>query len=43
LQRRGVIARPVNGYGLSEWLRVTVGMAAQNQRLLNELGTAVRR
>jgi len=37
LQRRGVIVRPVKGYGLPEWLRVTVGTAKQNDRLLREL------
>jgi histidinol-phosphate aminotransferase len=42
LQRRGVIARPVAGYGLPEWLRVTVGTPAQNERLLTELASAVR-
>jgi histidinol-phosphate aminotransferase len=41
LQRQGVITRPVNGYGLPEWLRVTVGSAEQNKRLLKELGTAL--
>lgn len=37
LQRRGVITRPVKGYGLPEWLRVTVGTADQNTRLLGSL------
>lgn len=37
LQRRGVIVRPVKSYGLSEWVRVTVGTRAQNERLLAEL------
>lgn len=38
LQERGVIVRPVKSYGLPEWVRVTVGTAAQNERLLAELG-----
>lgn len=42
LQKRGVITRPVKGYGLPEWLRVTVGTPEQNERLLRELA-AVRR
>ncbi len=42
LQRRGVIVRPVNSYGLPDWLRVTVGTQEQNKRLLNELRTALR-
>lgn len=37
LQRRGVIVRPVQSYGMPEWVRVTVGTAAQNKRLLGEL------
>ena len=37
LQRRGVIVRPVKSYGLPEWIRVTVGAAAQNERVLREL------
>ena len=37
LQRRGVIVRPVKSYGLPEWIRVTVGTAAQNDRFLAEL------
>ena len=37
LQRRGVIVRPLRGYGLPAWVRVTVGTAAQNERLLAEL------
>jgi histidinol-phosphate aminotransferase len=42
LQRRGVIVRSLKIYGLTEWLRVTVGTAAQNERLLAELA-AIRR
>lgn len=41
LQRRGVIVRPVGSYGLPEWIRVTVGTSAQNERFLAELRTAV--
>lgn len=37
LQRRGVIVRPVGAYGMPEWVRVTVGAPAQNERLLAEL------
>ena len=41
LQRQGVITRPVKGYRLPEWLRVTVGTSAQNERLLKTLGQAL--
>ncbi len=34
LLRRGVIVRPVANYGLTRHVRVTVGTAAENQRLL---------
>lgn len=37
LQRVGVIVRPVGVYGLPEWVRITVGSAAQNERLLSAL------
>jgi histidinol-phosphate aminotransferase len=42
LQRRGVIVRPLKIYNLPEWVRVTVGTAAQNERLLSELAAVVR-
>jgi histidinol-phosphate aminotransferase len=41
LQRRGVIVRPVNNYGLPEWIRVTAGTPEQNERLLRELAAVV--
>lgn len=43
LQRQGVITRPVKGYGLPEWLRVTVGTTAQNERLLKTLADVLPR
>jgi histidinol-phosphate aminotransferase len=42
LQRRGVIVRPVDNYGLPEWIRVTAGTAEQNERLLTALAAVVR-
>lgn len=42
LQQQGVITRPVKGYGLPEWLRITVGTPAQNERLLTQLAAIVR-
>jgi histidinol-phosphate aminotransferase len=35
--KRGVIVRPVAGYGLPEYLRVSVGLANQNARFLEAL------
>lgn len=40
LLRQGVIVRPVGGYGLPEWLRVTIGTEAENARFLNALAQA---
>jgi histidinol-phosphate aminotransferase len=37
LFERGVIARPMGGYGLPEFLRISVGSRAENQRLLEAL------
>jgi histidinol-phosphate aminotransferase len=37
LQRRGVIVRPLAGYGMPDSLRVTVGTPEQNERFLTEL------
>ncbi len=37
LQQKGVIVRPLKPYGMPEWLRITVGTAAQNERVLAEL------
>jgi len=37
LQRRGIITRPMQGYGLPEWIRVSVARPAENQRLLTAL------
>jgi histidinol-phosphate aminotransferase len=42
LQRRGVIVRPLKTYDLPEWVRVTVGTAEQNERLLEELAAVLR-
>lgn len=43
LQRRGVIVRPMAPYAMPEWLRITVGTHAQNERLLAELAIALPR
>jgi histidinol-phosphate aminotransferase len=41
LLRRGVIVRPVAGYGLPEHLRVTVGTPKENERFLKALEAAL--
>lgn len=42
LQRQGIIVRPVNPYGLPEWLRVTVGSKEQNERVLEGIASVLR-
>ncbi len=43
LLREGVIVRPVAGYGLPEWLRVTIGLPAENARFLAALAKVLGR
>jgi histidinol-phosphate aminotransferase len=42
LLRRGVIVRPVTGYGLPEHLRVTVGTAQENEKFLGALAASLK-
>ena len=42
LLKQGVIVRPVANYDLPEWLRVTVGLPAENARFLAALESALR-
>ena len=42
LLRQGVIVRPVANYGLPQWLRITVGLPAENERFLTALAAALR-
>ena len=37
LFERGVIVRPMGGYGLGESVRISIGSRAENQRLLDAL------
>jgi histidinol-phosphate aminotransferase len=43
LLRRGVIVRPVAGYGLPRCVRITLGTASQNERLIQSLAMAMGR
>jgi len=43
LLEQGVIVRPVANYGLPEYLRVTVGLPAENRRFLDALRSALGR
>ena len=41
LLKQGVIVRPIGGYGLPEWLRVTIGTEPENVRFLEALEGAL--
>jgi histidinol-phosphate aminotransferase len=41
LLAQGVIVRPIAAYGMPEFLRVSVGLAAENERFLQALKTAI--
>ena len=43
LLKQGVIVRPIAGYGMPDWLRVTIGTRAQNERFLAALDQATRK
>jgi histidinol-phosphate aminotransferase len=42
LQRRGIITRPMGGYQLPEWIRISVGTTAENQRCVQALRKILR-
>ena len=37
LLAQGVIVRPIGGYGMPEWLRVSIGLESENARFLEVL------
>ena len=41
MQRLGVIVRPMGGYQLPEWIRISIGTPAENERCLKALKTAL--
>lgn len=41
LLQQGVIVRPIGGYGMPEWLRVTIGKGPENLRFLEALEQAL--
>lgn len=43
LLREGVICRPVANYGLPQHLRISIGLAAENDRLLSALAAVLKR
>jgi histidinol-phosphate aminotransferase len=43
MQKQGVIVRPMGGYQLGEWIRITVGTEKENERCLGSLKKALGR
>ena len=41
MQKQGVITRPMGGYQLPEWIRISVGTPRENERCLTVLKTAL--
>jgi histidinol-phosphate aminotransferase len=41
MQKRGVIARPMAGYQLPEWIRISIGTPKENNRCLEALQRAI--
>lgn len=41
LQREGVITRPMGGYQLPEWIRISIGTSKENERCLTALRTII--
>jgi histidinol-phosphate aminotransferase len=42
LQRQGIIVRPMAGYQLPEWIRISVGTPTENRRCLGALKKVMR-
>jgi len=41
LLAQGVIVRPIGGYGMPEWLRISIGLPEENDRFINALRYAL--
>jgi histidinol-phosphate aminotransferase len=41
MQKQGVIVRPMGGYQLPEWIRISIGTPKENERCLGALKTAL--
>jgi histidinol-phosphate aminotransferase len=41
LLKSGVIVRPIAGYGMPDWLRVSIGLESENARFLSSLKQAI--
>jgi histidinol-phosphate aminotransferase len=43
MQRQGVIARPMGGYQLPEWIRISIGTQKENERCSQALNMAIKK
>ena len=43
MQKQGVIVRPMDGYELPEWIRISIGTPQENERCLAALKTALKK
>jgi len=41
LLKKGVIVRAMDGYGLPDWIRVTIGTPQENEKLMQALISSV--
>jgi histidinol-phosphate aminotransferase len=41
MQKLGVIARPMAGYQLPEWIRISIGTPKENKRCLDAMQRAI--
>jgi histidinol-phosphate aminotransferase len=42
LLQRNIIVRPLKGYGLLEWVRISVGTMEENKKLIAALKEVIR-
>jgi histidinol-phosphate aminotransferase len=42
MQKQRVIVRPMGGYQLPEWIRVSIGTPQENERCLDTLKNCIR-
>ena len=42
LLKKGVVVRPVDGYGLPEYIRVSIGLPDENKRFFSSLEDVIR-
>ena len=43
MQKQGVIVRPMGGYQLPEWVRISIGTPQENERCLQALNMVLKK